>query len=255
MPLDDNNDLINQQPQSLTTSDIGQIAPPGYGDHTLDQLYSEVDLNGYMTPANASGGNTPFYAQSGAASEENLAPTNITSSNNISASILHHRLNSIQNTSSSRLARDRVYDPDGHTPVWGSPEAGLEIDHYLQRQNTARHAVSANPRGNVIRPRYSNPSSRRGSDEDHGSSGAHTPQHVELNVDDLSRVPSYGTALKTPLRGPLSENLPNYQTAMSRPPSPQTATPQPPIQAHTARHSPDCSARSVVLPVRPSLAG
>ena len=248
MPLDENNDLISHRPQSLTTDDISHNAPPGYGDHTLDQLYSEVDPTGYLTPMNTSGGNTPFYAQSGATSEENLRSIDASATDNLSASILHHRLNNIQNSNSSRLARDRAQNIESHTPAQESSEAGLEIETRPHRQNAARHVRSANVRGSQTPRSHSNSLSRRGSDEDYSSSGAQTPQHIELNTDDLSRVPSYGTALKTPLRGHVSENLPNYQTAISRPPSPSHSR-----QVHRARHFHDDVARTTTLPVRPSI--
>ena len=251
--MDENNDLINQRPQSLTTNDIGFNAPPGYGDHTFDQLYSEVDLSGCVTPMNASGMSTPFYTQSGAVSEENLGSSDTPTSDDLSASVLHHRLNNIQNTSSRRQALDHTHSSNSHTPVWGSPEVGTGNDHNPHRHSSGRHVVFANPQGSETRRSSSNPLSRRGSEEDHGSSGAQIPQYLESNTSDLSRVPSYGTALKTPLRRNLSADLPNYQTATSQPPSPQPVVSQPSIQAHTAGYFHDRTARSALLPVRRGL--
>lgn len=54
------------------------------------------------------------------------------------------------------------------------------------------------------------------------TSGQHTPEHIDYTeLGDLTKVPSYRTAVKTPARGmSYSDALPNYETAVSAPPSP-----------------------------------
>ena len=50
--------------------------------------------------------------------------------------------------------------------------------------------------------------------------------HLEYNNDELSRIPSYNTAVHTRTTTPASTGLPSYDTATSRPPSPQNPSPQ-----------------------------
>jgi hypothetical protein len=56
------------------------------------------------------------------------------------------------------------------------------------------------------------------------TSGQHTPEHIDYSDLNLNKVPSYTTAVRTPVRG-LSysdlQALPNYDAAVSAPPSPE----------------------------------
>ena len=74
-----------------------------------------------------------------------------------------------------------------------------------------------------------------------------TPQHVEYNNDDLCKVPSYNTALQGPLPTPYSEDLPNYRTAISRPPSPPPPMPQVPGAVHVGSGGVDSASSSTTL--------
>lgn len=190
MPLDEQGNLVSQNPGGgAQTSDSGAVAPPGYGEHILDQLYDEVDVSGLQTPGIQSGVSSPFYAQSRSGSMENLASLN--------APFPPAAL-------SSRLA-DVSIDPSMRNPP--SPPT----------------APRSEPQSTVL--------SRSNSGEDH--SGRESP---EAGVDmsefaDLSRVPSYQTAVRTPARSRAQSGavaLPDYHTALSAPSTP------PATDLHTA---------------------
>lgn len=182
MPLDEQGNLVSQNPGGgAQPSDSGAIAPPGYGEHILDQLYDEVDISGLQTPGIQSGVSSPFYAQSRSGSLENLSSLN--------APFPPAAL-------SSRLA-DVSIDPSQRNPP--SPPT----------------APRSEPHSTAL--------SRSNSGEDH--SGRESP---EAGVDmsefaDLSRVPSYQTAVRTPARSRATSGvagLPDYNTALSAPSTP-----------------------------------
>lgn len=65
MPLDEEGNLVDQSPTTPNNErELSTIAPPGYGEHVLDQLYEDVDVSGFQTPGFQSGVSSPFYAQS-----------------------------------------------------------------------------------------------------------------------------------------------------------------------------------------------
>ncbi|KAL1859515.1 hypothetical protein VTK73DRAFT_7578 [Phialemonium thermophilum] len=197
MPLDEEGNLVRQLPQGSTLEDSNSIAPPGYGEHLLDELYDEVDLPGLQTPAVHSGMSTPFYAHSRAGSAENLAA--MLHSTAVPPAALSSRLQSMSLDSSLH-----------HNPLImrGSPsETGTP-----HQPSDALHPPTS----------QSAPLSRRTSNEH--SSGSNTPEHVDFpDLTELSKVPSYHTAVRTPVR-PLniteSSALPDYETAISAPASP-----------------------------------
>jgi hypothetical protein len=214
MPLTADGQLLDQTPLSTQTTDVVQHAPPLYGEHILDQLYADVDQSGMMTPAPQSGMNTPFYNQSRAGSHENLASLNHEAphpNGAVPPAALSNRLQNLNMTSRNNSYR-RVHASSGtNTPHLAPQTDGPEgyFDH---------HGHSAP---------NSNPLSRRTSEEnDHGAStltsGQHTPEHIDYSeLGDLTKVPSYRTAVKTPARGMnYSDALPNYEAAVSAPQSP-----------------------------------
>jgi hypothetical protein len=162
--------------QQALQDEVNQNAPPTYGLHQLDSLYSDIDPAGFMTPGFHSvinsGANTPFYAQSRTGSAENLASLDaVASSGGASAAALQHRLQNLN----------------------------------LSQSDPTR-----------LRPQR------------HNSSGDSTPgDYFDLpgtnyDMDALARTPSYNTAVRTPGRAPLAEDmaLPSYEIATSRPSSP-----------------------------------
>ncbi|KAF7891280.1 uncharacterized protein EAF02_001605 [Botrytis sinoallii] len=225
MPLTAEGALVDQTPTTNTQSTaVSAHAPPLYGEHVLDQLYADMDQSGLMTPMPQSGMNTPFYAQSRAGSSENLSasPESHHPAGAVPPAALSSRLQSLNtNLNSGRNSFLRRYGGSGsggNTPHHNDDPQGSYFDSHH-----GHSASSATAR--------SNPLSRRGSfNEDHHpdatsttmSSGYHTPEHLDYNeMGDLTKVPSYTTALKTPVRGmSYTEALPNYESAISAPPSP-----------------------------------
>ncbi|KAK2813545.1 hypothetical protein FQN49_008292, partial [Arthroderma sp. PD_2] len=95
LPLDDNNNLVDQSPSSPQVAEfcMAQQAPPLYGDHQFDMLYSELDPHGYRTPGIYSGVATPFGSISRNLSVENLSSlATMGAGGDVAATILHNRL-------------------------------------------------------------------------------------------------------------------------------------------------------------------
>ncbi|KZF21120.1 hypothetical protein L228DRAFT_269520 [Xylona heveae TC161] len=245
LTLDDNtNSLVDGQLDPEAAREIHQNAPPLYGEHQFDRLFSDIDPSGYMTPGDeGSGLNTPFHSQSRAhsrnASYENLASLNAVAQAP-SAEAIQNRLYNLPEPGSSRWLRRNHQNNSGST----TPAYASEID---------RRTHSPPPTGSYSHsPAASVPLSRRGSIDDH--SPDRNGDNLELDLTSLSRVPSYTAAMRTSARTPLSEDLPDYVTATSRPPSPVSGT------AHYSRAnshpgSPSSSGPSSpnILPFRPSL--
>lgn len=204
LPIDENNNLVDQSPQTAqrAVSDLSHQAPPLYGEHQFDQLYSDVDCSGYRTPGHPSDPGTPFGTHSRKISSENIASTDALTASDISASVLHSRLTSLHpNGSAGNSPQDTA---DGAMEYETSLRrlSGQSGDYFSTSDRTSNHHSPG-----------SSDLSRRTSEEDHIPSGAHTPRPQYLEVEDLCRVPSYSTAVRTPVRTPLGGDLPNYQAA------------------------------------------
>lgn len=209
MPLDEEGNLVAQAPETAgetNESDSSSMAPPGYGMHVLDQLYEDVDPSGIMTPGIHSGVNSPFYAQSRAGSSENLAA--MTHAIAVPPAALSSRL---QNVSLDESRRNESYISNG-----SGSGATTPFTHPQDSEHTGDSSQV-----------HSAQLSRQTSEEDHtGHAGHHTPpEHTEFpDLEQLSKVPSYATATRTPLPRTSSYTgsilLPDYQTATSAPASP-----------------------------------
>jgi hypothetical protein len=209
MPLDDEGNLVHGTPHSATPEEARTMAPPTYGDHVLDEIFRDADNDGLQTPGVRSGVSSPFYAQSRAGSTENLAAMlRMSDSTEITAQALQSRLQSVS------------LDPSHRNTSWQSMNSlsGAATPHHphdTHLEPTATSAPHSAP--------HSAPLSRQPSPEH--SSGAASPQHIDLpDLMQLSKVPSYQTAVRTPVK-PLmtsSQNgtLPDYTTAVSAPTSP-----------------------------------
>ncbi|KAI8958731.1 hypothetical protein F5Y11DRAFT_359762 [Daldinia sp. FL1419] len=212
MPLDEEGNLVSQAPETpseVNETDSSVMAPPGYGMHVLDQLYEDVDPSGFMTPGIHSGLNSPFYAQSRAGSTENLAA--MAHAIAVPPAVLSSRL---QNVSLDESRRNESYistgSGSGATTPFNHPH---DNEHAQAGDSSQVHSAQL---------------SRQTSEEDHPNpaGGHHTPpEHTEfLDMEQLSKVPSYATATRAPL--PRSQSysgamvLPDYQTATSAPGSP-----------------------------------
>ncbi|KAK6214403.1 hypothetical protein LQW54_004452 [Pestalotiopsis sp. IQ-011] len=223
MPLDDDGNLISQDtPESSSNerradTESGNMAPPGYGMHILDQLYDDVDPSGIMTPGMMTPGGlpsgfqsgfaSPFYSQSRAGSSENLAAL---ASGAVTPAALSSRL---QNVSLDQSRRNQSF-----TSVGSHSHSGTATP-FLQVNDGEHTADSSQPHSTEL--------SRQTSAEEHsgGVSGHSTPpEHVDVDLAQLSKVPSYTTATRTPLPRTASFTgslaLPDYNSAMSAPTSP-----------------------------------
>lgn len=199
------------------------MAPPIYSEHHLDALYSDIDPHaaGYFTPPDIRSGNaTPTDEYLRTASVDNLGPSEpiaqpaansllITSHYHqshdgddaaVSPQILSDRLNRIHNTS-----------------------AGISSP---RRPNLSQES-SSNP---LPRPTFASNNSTTSLESMQASdpsSPGHSPEATRaafllhpLDAESLNRVPSYNTARGTSTRNILSPDPPDYQAAVSRPPSP-----------------------------------
>ncbi|KAI0199775.1 arrestin domain-containing protein [Astrocystis sublimbata] len=256
MPIDDEGEIVGTP--DGTTSEIleerGNMAPPGYGQHVLDQLYDGVDTSGILTPGVPtpgvqSGINTPFYALSRAGSSENLGslaqgaaitPAALSSRlQNVSLDDPHNgrfqspqdpRASASANASVSHTPRDHDHATDSSVPH--SPELSRrtsEEDHHSRnhsRSQSVSGTRSGTHSGHATPPVYN-------------ASGHATPPVMTdfPSMDELSKVPSYTTATRTPLPRTVSFTgslgLPDYMTAMSAPNSPAAQVVADPMETIT----------------------
>jgi arrestin-related trafficking adapter 4/5/7 len=242
LPINEDNELVDQTPVAARRAleiDMTNQAPPLYGDHRLDQMYSDVDFSGYQTPATFSTPGTPYRIDSRNISTENLSPGEPTGNGllglgpdgsrtgDVSAAALRFRL---QNLRSGTTRFDDMQSSRDVSPASsrrGSAATGDHRSDSASSRNSSRHSRSRSCR-NRSRPvtpsrRSSSGSgatlSRRtsGGDDDQLPSGAHTPGSPILEAEHLSRVPSYSTAVRVPARTAYSgSDLPSYGVATSQ---------------------------------------
>lgn len=194
----------------------------------MDQLYADIDSSGHMTPAVSSGMNTPLYLHSRSGSADNLASLNGMASTAVRPDILSSRLHNLSIAPGTPGAFRRRGDGSGGN----TPHVTFSSDNLAHLgTSSAPHQQSGYfdqvPPGAASR---SNPISRRPSDEDVRSgrtsaitSGHQTPEHIDYSELALNKVPSYATAVRAPIRSMTlnePEPLPNYDMAISAPPSP-----------------------------------
>ena len=163
-----------------------QNAPPTYGLHQLDELYNDIDPSGFMTPGfRGSEPTTPFYGHSRTGSAEDLTSMDAVAQigGGASATALHTRLHnlSLGENTRTRFAPVRNHSSGGSTPH-SAPDESL---HHTPRSYFPEDVP-----------------------------------HAEFDMEALTRTPSYNTAVRTPARTPISEDLPTYEWATSRPSSP-----------------------------------
>ena len=231
LPVNDDHELITRNPQAVQAlADINRQTPPNYGEHLFDQLYSDVDPNGYMTPG---GSNTPLNSQSRSGSSENLASMgDALTDAEVSANTLRNRLSSLTDPIAIR-ARERTPISGTSTPQ-PRTRASPPGSYHPSIAISAPGEYPTTSIGGTYSSGTTSPRSRSNSDD--GSA----PQHIERAA--LSRVPSYNTALQTSVRTPCSDNLPTYQDATSRPSTPPPARSRSTAALQASRiHSDDSS--------------
>ncbi|KAF1350054.1 hypothetical protein BDV97DRAFT_398841 [Delphinella strobiligena] len=239
LPVDDQN-MVQVGANTLTDLELNQQevainAPPEYGRHQLDALYNDINASGYMTRP-PSGSSTPFYAQSRSASHENLHALSLNGladmdhthpqEGHFAPGLLRSRLANLADHGSSR--QQRVPPIHHHSPSGGNtPHNGsYDLAHRSLPGAGSYFGTSFPPSNRSSPPHHSPiasiPQSRRASTE-----GAEDDLHqTDYDLPTLSRVPSYGAAVRTP--GPVTpfiDGPPSYFEATSRPPSPGIARP------------------------------
>lgn len=191
-------------------------APPLYGEHQFDLLYSDVDPSGYRTPVPVvSSPNTPFGPHSRSVSIENLSSVRNMDSTAVDENIsnLANRLSNLDGRQSPTNLRSGT--ETNRTEVEPRQVESRRPSDYTVRSNStslsedqpSHHGSSNSPSANV---------SRRTSAEN-GTSPENSmvvPHFTEF--EDISRIPSYSTAVKTPVRTPCSDDLPSYGDATLR---------------------------------------
>jgi arrestin-related trafficking adapter 4/5/7 len=211
LPLDDDGNLVEQAHPAGIEVDHGAIAPPGYGEHVLDQLYEEMDVTGFQTPAIQSGVSSPFYIQSRSGSQENLS--GLVNSAPFTPSAL-----------SSRLA-DVSLDPTQRNTSFNS----LAALGSAPRSEPASNALTRSNSGDDDTTPHSD-----------GPSGRHSPENIHIDESEfaeLNKVPSYSTAVRSPVVAPSQAetlNLPDYQPALNTPRTPPATDAHPDPLRHAA---------------------
>ncbi|KAI4181656.1 MAG: hypothetical protein L6R41_006500 [Letrouitia leprolyta] len=215
--LDDNNTMITQNLGRVDPNAFAVGAPPLYGEHQLDILYNDLDPTGYMTPAGSlSAISTPF-SQSRRGSSDNLASMNVMTTAGVLPVALQSRLSSLDTTASVEVSSDHIVEEPS-----ASEGRGLARAQSCQSndQSFDQNFVSENQQDN------GGMTARRTSDNDAEYLGA--AQHVEFSPEELCKVPSYSTALRSHPQTPISEVPPTYQSATSQPSLRNLSTQPPP---------------------------
>ncbi|KAI9818867.1 MAG: hypothetical protein M1827_007688 [Pycnora praestabilis] len=235
LPIDEFNNLIDRGPLNAQDMEIiEQHAPPLYGEHQFDQLYSDIDPSGYMTPT--TGLNTPLRSRSRNASIENLSSLSAIAEDAVPHQLLQSRLHNLSEPSHGRWlpGRTQISPHGSNAPTMTLSDNAVEGDSAMRPHSIPTpESYFPDSHDSNSRPSTSNPLSRHHSGEDGNSShSSQTPQPAEIDAAILSKVPSYSTARRAPHIVPYSEDLPDYATATSRPPSPQMSLPQTPGPVH-----------------------
>jgi hypothetical protein len=198
MPLDEEGNLVRQLPNGASR-EAATIAPPAYEHHRLDQLYADIDPVSLHSPIGGrSGVSSPFRGHSRAGSTENL-PALLQGA--IQPDLLASRLHNM-----SLEERHR-------NTSWNSNLSAASTGSRTDSPGDDSHSS----------PTASAPLTRHNSGEE--PSGSNTPaEHLDFpEISELSKVPSYQTAVKTPVSRPRVADgcaLPDYATALSAPSSP-----------------------------------
>ena len=225
LPIDDNNNLVDSSGRAaISAFGLNDLTPPQYGEHQFDQLYSEIDPSGYVTPGGPrSGLTTPFQGRSRSVSAEGVSvgAEDDTTTSGIPVSVLQSRLNSLNMAGATaiRIPRDRSQLATSGDGIQGQNGSGdSPVDNVLPRNASASQAGYFDNREGT--PNGHTPGenmNRRVSEEEEELAPSHSPQHVEFSAEDLAKVPSYTTALRSNPRTPINEGLPSYYTAVQIP--------------------------------------
>jgi hypothetical protein len=175
-----------------TNQDGTVEAPPTYERHQLDQLYDDIDPSNFL-----SGANTPFYGISRNPSVENLnGLMDATTLNNTSAnSHLQSRLAALQERPDSTIAIDEEF-------AHPSPRASISIPNGRLLAPNANGATSF--RGSYhqyLHPQLANGLQTGGPQPNLGYFPV-VGANAVYDMEALARIPSYNTAVRTPVVTP-----------------------------------------------------
>ncbi len=257
LPINQNNDLVDQSPQAgraATENDLNHSAPPMYGEHRLDQLYSEVDPSGYLTPGvGLSTPGTP-YLHSRHASQENLRNLNAVAngstgsstpnSGSVNPAALEYRLQNLHIGSSQFVQEElniQIHPASGDNSRRPSGPNVHSDDNFTPPDSSATHSHSVGSPNEAGGASSSASVSRRVSEEEDGyTSGTRTPFPQYAHTEDLARVPSYSTAVKAPAPRNAAVGkggLPSYGAAMTESTTPPTLMEPPTAHLHERSRS------------------
>lgn len=202
---------------SAETTNNG-IAPPGYGEHVLDQLYDELEVAGLQTPAPPSGGASPVPNQFSSGSDDDLAQSGADLA--VQPAALSSRLQSV----ALHSQRDSPVSSTSSLPPAGRSSESPTSTPPLSRH----HSGSSN-------------------------SVQSTPEHVDVReMLQLCKVPSYATAMKTTRVSALNlggqgPQLPDYHAATSTPSTPTSDVSNPFLAMAAARETRGPAPRQLLL--------
>lgn len=238
LAINDNHELVDQTPVAARRAaemDASNAAPPLYQDHTMDQLCSDTDSTGSRTPGGWSTPPTPAENDS----MTSLDQVSLRDGDDVSASILRARLQHLRsrpsplwhatNASESNISLGSLSGRvAGRTPEEDRPTNFAHLSH--SRSNSrSRSSSSATDGSDSSSDGSTYPTNSRssGAGDLTAASGIATPNLGFLEVEDLTRVPSYAVALRskapTPSSGP---DLPTYGDATSGVSSSNSAAPR-----------------------------
>lgn len=172
-----------------------QNAPPMYREHRLDPLYEEVNA----TQGALTGVDTPAFGPSRRNSADNLAEMG--------------NQNTIGNDMPlpSNLARrlEGISEQNGEVPSVSSSQASHSaLNGYLTASGTQTPVMGTS--------HVEDSAPTMGASHVEDLSAIHQDSY---NMDELERMPSYGAAVRTPIRTLREEMPPSYDTSTSRPSS------------------------------------
>ena len=172
--LDDQGNLIRQQVGVICGHDVAETAPPGYGDHMLDQLYDHLPVARFQSAPRQSDAGSPFHPLSRTESVQNLTH----------APGIHH--GAAPAALSSRIQDMTAVNVTSTTSLHSS------LINDLSHNNNS--ILSREPLQIVNAEDEDASESDRASDH-------HTPERIDCPIlCDLSRVPSYSTAVQSSAR-------------------------------------------------------
>ena len=241
LPVDESNEVCavanGVSHETLNNAETSVVAPPEYGRHQLDQLFSDIDPTGFTSRAPSNPGSPSGFgsqsrrgSQDGMPSLDGLAsslPNGLSTSlpnggddnethGSASPSMLHSRLRDLQQR--GIFVGRSPSNSFSHTPSGGnSPAPGAAYDLSRSIPSSLPNRMTlADPAASSSPPPTSEPMSRRVSND--SNEDVH---QGDYDMDSLARVPSYGFALRSSgTITPYVQAPPTYVEATSRPPSP-----------------------------------